>query len=464
MFCGCELSLRRAAEHAHLPGLPRPARRAAGGQRAGDPLRPDDRARARAASSRRGRSSTARTTSIPTSPKGYQISQYDEPLCRGGRLGDVRIHRVHLEEDAAKLVHVGASGRIHGSDASSSTSTAAARRSPRSSPSPTCARAEQAREWLELLRTTLRQLGVSDVNMEEGSLRCDANISHPARSGSARARHEDRAQEHELVPLHRARHPRRDRAPGGDPARRRRGRAGDAALRPAHASGSRRCAPRRRRTTTATSPSPTSCPSRSPRRCSTPRARRAARAAGRRAGALRARSGSAPTRRACSPGAPSWATTSRPRWRPTARAGPAARQLGRRRARRAHRRRGPGESNVAPAALATLVGLVGEKQVTPARPQRCSTGSCRGRRPGGDRRGRGPGAIGGGDELERRRRGRARRQPGRRREAPRRQHEGDRRDRRPRHARDEGPRRRRRGHPHRPREAGCASSNRRAEA
>ncbi len=54
----------------------------------------------------------------PDLPKGYQISQYDEPLCRGGRLGDVRIHRVHLEEDAAKLVHVGASGRIHGSDSS----------------------------------------------------------------------------------------------------------------------------------------------------------------------------------------------------------------------------------------------------------------------------------------------------------------------------------------------------------
>ena len=51
----------------------------------------------------------------PDLPKGYQISQYDEPLCRGGQLGDVRIHRVHLEEDAAKLVHVGASGRIHGS-------------------------------------------------------------------------------------------------------------------------------------------------------------------------------------------------------------------------------------------------------------------------------------------------------------------------------------------------------------
>jgi aspartyl-tRNA(Asn)/glutamyl-tRNA(Gln) amidotransferase subunit B len=54
----------------------------------------------------------------PDSPKGYQISQYDVPICRGGHLGDVRIHRVHLEEDAAKLVHVGESGRIHGSDRS----------------------------------------------------------------------------------------------------------------------------------------------------------------------------------------------------------------------------------------------------------------------------------------------------------------------------------------------------------
>src|SRR6201989_496853 len=48
----------------------------------------------------------------PDLPKGYQISQYDEPLCLGGQLADVRIHRVHLEEDAAKLVHAGASGRL----------------------------------------------------------------------------------------------------------------------------------------------------------------------------------------------------------------------------------------------------------------------------------------------------------------------------------------------------------------
>src|SRR5436190_1913699 len=51
----------------------------------------------------------------PDNPKGYQISQYDIPLASGGGLGDVRIHRVHLEEDAAKMIHVGESGRIHGS-------------------------------------------------------------------------------------------------------------------------------------------------------------------------------------------------------------------------------------------------------------------------------------------------------------------------------------------------------------
>ena len=54
----------------------------------------------------------------PDSPKAYQISQYDIPLASGGRLGDVRIHRAHLEEDAAKMIHVGESGRIHGSGAS----------------------------------------------------------------------------------------------------------------------------------------------------------------------------------------------------------------------------------------------------------------------------------------------------------------------------------------------------------
>jgi aspartyl-tRNA(Asn)/glutamyl-tRNA(Gln) amidotransferase subunit B len=113
----------------------------------------------------------------PDLAKGYQISQYDIPLCTGGRLGDVRLHRIHLEEDAAKLVHLGESGRIHGSDASIVDYNRGGTPLAEIVTEPDLHSAEQAREWLNLLRVTLRQLGVSDVNMEEGSLRCDANVS-----------------------------------------------------------------------------------------------------------------------------------------------------------------------------------------------------------------------------------------------------------------------------------------------
>jgi aspartyl-tRNA(Asn)/glutamyl-tRNA(Gln) amidotransferase subunit B len=113
----------------------------------------------------------------PDLPKGYQISQFDEPLCRGGRLGDVRIHRVHLEEDAAKLVHAGASGRIHGSAESVVDFNRGGTPLAEVVTEPDLRSPEACGEWLRLLRATLRQLGVSDVNMEEGSLRCDANVS-----------------------------------------------------------------------------------------------------------------------------------------------------------------------------------------------------------------------------------------------------------------------------------------------
>jgi len=113
----------------------------------------------------------------PDLPKGYQISQYDIPLCRGGRLGEVRIHRVHLEEDAAKLNHLGASGRIHGSDRSWVDFNRGGTPLVEIVTEPDITSPEQAREWLILLRTTLRQLGVSDVDMSQGSLRCDANVS-----------------------------------------------------------------------------------------------------------------------------------------------------------------------------------------------------------------------------------------------------------------------------------------------
>jgi aspartyl-tRNA(Asn)/glutamyl-tRNA(Gln) amidotransferase subunit B len=113
----------------------------------------------------------------PDNAKNYQISQYDIPICSGGRLGDVRLHRVHLEEDAAKLVHIGSSGRIHGADASIVDYNRGGTPLVEIVTEPDLHDADEAREWLGLLRTTLRQLGVSDVNMEEGSLRCDANVS-----------------------------------------------------------------------------------------------------------------------------------------------------------------------------------------------------------------------------------------------------------------------------------------------
>jgi len=113
----------------------------------------------------------------PDLPKGYQISQYDVPLCRGGRLGQVRIHRVHLEEDAAKLNHIGASGRIHGADRSWVDFNRGGTPLVEIVTEPDIRSPEQAREWLTLLRATLRRSGVSDDNMDEGSLRCDANVS-----------------------------------------------------------------------------------------------------------------------------------------------------------------------------------------------------------------------------------------------------------------------------------------------
>jgi aspartyl-tRNA(Asn)/glutamyl-tRNA(Gln) amidotransferase subunit B len=113
----------------------------------------------------------------PDLPKGYQISQYDVPICGPGRLADVRIHRVHLEEDAAKLVHVGQSGRIDSADRSFVDFNRGGTPLAEIVTEPDLHSADDAREWLILLRTTLRAIGVSDVNMEEGSLRCDANVS-----------------------------------------------------------------------------------------------------------------------------------------------------------------------------------------------------------------------------------------------------------------------------------------------
>jgi aspartyl-tRNA(Asn)/glutamyl-tRNA(Gln) amidotransferase subunit B len=113
----------------------------------------------------------------PDNPKAYQISQYDVPICGAGHLDDVRIHRAHLEEDAAKLVHAGASGRIHSAEHSMVDFNRAGTPLVEIVTEPDLHDPRVAGEWLRLLRATLKRLGVSDVNMEEGSLRCDANVS-----------------------------------------------------------------------------------------------------------------------------------------------------------------------------------------------------------------------------------------------------------------------------------------------
>jgi aspartyl-tRNA(Asn)/glutamyl-tRNA(Gln) amidotransferase subunit B len=113
----------------------------------------------------------------PDSPKAYQISQFDIPICGAGRLGNVRIHRAHLEEDAAKTIHVGESGRIHGSDTSLIDFNRGGTPLVEIVTEPDLRDAAEAAAWARLLRETVRQLGVSDVNMEEGSLRVDANVS-----------------------------------------------------------------------------------------------------------------------------------------------------------------------------------------------------------------------------------------------------------------------------------------------
>ena len=121
----------------------------------------------------------------PDLPKGYQISQYDIPLASGGRLGEVRIHRVHLEEDAAKLVHAGASGRIHGASTSVVDFNRGGTPLVEIVTEPDLRSPAQAAEFGRLLQATLRRMGVSDVNMEEGSLRVDANVSiRPAGSAT----------------------------------------------------------------------------------------------------------------------------------------------------------------------------------------------------------------------------------------------------------------------------------------
>ena len=125
----------------------------------------------------------------PDMPKNFQTSQYDEPLCVEGYLdvpvGDevfrVEIERVHLEEDTGKNTHVGTSGRIHGADYSlvdfNRAGIPLVEIVTKPVPGTGAKAPEVARAYVTALRDVLRTLGVSDVRMEQGSLRCDVNLS-----------------------------------------------------------------------------------------------------------------------------------------------------------------------------------------------------------------------------------------------------------------------------------------------
>ena len=128
----------------------------------------------------------------PDMPKNYQISQYDVPLCSGGvleiPLGEegskqVGITRVHMEEDTGKSVHVGGSGRIHGADHSLVDYNRAGIPLLEIVSEPDLRSAEEARAYLAELRAIVLALGISDARLEEGSMRCDANVSVRPRGG-----------------------------------------------------------------------------------------------------------------------------------------------------------------------------------------------------------------------------------------------------------------------------------------
>jgi aspartyl-tRNA(Asn)/glutamyl-tRNA(Gln) amidotransferase subunit B len=136
----------------------------------------------------------------PDNPKGYQISQYEQPLCVAGSLvvpsadGDREIGfvRAHLEEDAAKTVHVGGgTGRKVGSAYSLVDFNRAGTPLVEIVTQPDIRSADEAVRFLRLLRQTIVELGISDAEMEKGTLRVDANVSvRPRGSDELRTRWE----------------------------------------------------------------------------------------------------------------------------------------------------------------------------------------------------------------------------------------------------------------------------------
>ena len=186
--------VRPAAELGDVPGLPRPARLAAGHE----PSRRSDsrcgpRSRSTAPSRHSGQKPgftkwDRKNYYYPDLPKNYQISQYDLPFSHDGWLEinvatdpkkdyaakRVGIIRAHLEEDAGKNLH---DETRQAAATRSSISTAPARRSWRSCRKPDMNTPEEAMAYLEEIRLLLREIGVSDCEMQEGTLRCDANVN-----------------------------------------------------------------------------------------------------------------------------------------------------------------------------------------------------------------------------------------------------------------------------------------------
>jgi aspartyl-tRNA(Asn)/glutamyl-tRNA(Gln) amidotransferase subunit B len=126
----------------------------------------------------------------PDMPKNYQISQYDEPIAYDGwtevvldgEIYRIAIERAHMEEDTGKSLHVGgATGRIHGADYSlldyNRSGVPLIEIVTKPVEGTGVKAPEVARAYVTMLRDLLRALGVSDVRMEQGSLRCDANVS-----------------------------------------------------------------------------------------------------------------------------------------------------------------------------------------------------------------------------------------------------------------------------------------------
>ncbi len=197
----------------------------------------------------------------------------DQPVRAAGRAGGHRstscsrtarakrigITRAHLEEDAGKSLHEDFHG-LSGIDLNRAGTPLLEIVS-----EPDMRSAKEAVAYMKKIHTLVRYLEICDGNMQEGSFRCDANVSVRPH-GPGEVRHARRDQEPEFVPLRRAGDQVRGRAPDRADRGRRQGGAGDAPVRPRHATRRARCAPRKRRTTTATSRIPTCCRSRSTRR------------------------------------------------------------------------------------------------------------------------------------------------------------------------------------------------------